>query len=328
MSRLKCIINPVAASGRTKAIWPAYLDALQGAGIAFEAVQTTHSGHATELARRALHDGWTWIVAVGGDGTVNEVVNGFFEQERLINPEAVLAVVPQGTGTDFARTAPLPRSPKDFLRSVQLRHTRRIDVGRLRCLGPDGDAVQRYFVNIADLGFGGTVAAKVNGYAKVLGSFLAYVSGLLYVLVSFKNPKVNLRLDDGAPQQGRFFAVIAANGQYFGGGMWIAPQAMLDDGVFDFALIEDVSKLEVVRNLRRLYRGTLHEHPKAIYLRGRKLEAWSDETVLIDMDGEMPGRLPATFELLPASLQLAIAEPHASSAKRHAGAEQAATPEE
>lgn len=323
MSRLKCIINPVAASGRARAIWPAYLDALQGAGIAFEAVQTTHSGHATELARHALHDGWPWIVAVGGDGTVNEVVNGFFEQERPINPEAVLAVVPQGTGTDFARTAPLPRSPETFLRSVQQKCIRRIDVGCLRCTGPDGAAVQRYFVNIADFGFGGTVAAKVNGYTKILGSFLAYISGLLYVLVAFKNPKVSLRLDDSAPRQGRFFAVIAANGQYFGGGMWIAPQAVLDDGAFEFALIEDVSKLEVVRNLRRLYRGTLHEHPKAVYLRGCKLEAWSDETVLIDMDGEMPGRLPATFELLPASLQLAIAEPHPGAENRHAGARQA-----
>ncbi len=304
MKELCCIVNPAAARGRAGRVWPQVQALLQERGASFQVKFTRHPGHTTGLVREAVQQGYETVLVVGGDGTVNEAVNGFFVQGENINPQAKLAVIPRGTGTDFSRTLGLSPELPVLVDAILRGDTRLIDVGRLRCTAADGSQVERYFVNIADLGYGGALLDRVNGYTKVLGGFLAYLVGMLYTLIFYDNQPIRFRIDEGQVQEGMYNAVIVANGQYFGGGMWIAPDARLDDGLFEIVLIGDVSKLEVLRNLPRLYRGTLSEHAKVHVLRGRKIEVWSDERVLLDADGELPGQLPAAFELLPASLRV------------------------
>jgi len=304
MRKIVCILNPAAANGRAKKIWPKFSRALEANGLDYTLLQTERRGHATELARQALHEGAEEIILVGGDGTTNEVVNGFFENEALINPNARLGIVPRGTGTDLARTLPLPAKPEAAARQIAEGKVRRIDLGRLQCTSMQGESISRYYINVADLGLGGAVIDRVNGFTSFLGSTLAYFVGLLYTLVFYQNHPVHYRIDDRAAGEGRYSAIFAANGQFLGGGMWAAPKAQIDDGLLDFILVGDVNKLDVLLNLVRLYRGTLEQHPKVTVLKGRKLAAWSADEVLLDMDGEMPGKLPATFEILPGALQV------------------------
>jgi len=306
MRKLKCILNPAAARGKTRKLWPRLTAELKRLGLAHEVAFTQYPGHGIELTREALKSGFDEIVAIGGDGTVNEVVNGFFENNRLINPEAKLGIIPRGTGIDVIRSLPLPANPVVAAEVIQRANVKKVDVGRLQCLGRDNQPVVRYFLNIADLGYGGALVDRVNGFTKFLGSFLSYFVGLLYTLTFYNNEPIRYRIDDGPEEFGVFSAIIAANGQYFGGGMWIAPGARLDDGQLEFVLIGDVSKMEVIANLRRLYQGKLAENPKVVYRRGKKLEAHSDHEVLLDADGELPGKLPATFEVLPGVLSVYV----------------------
>lgn len=301
---IRCIINPAAAGGKAKYLWPKFTAALEALGLPYSTRFTERPGHATTLTRDSLQEGMTEIVAVGGDGTTHEVINGFFEKGEPVNPKAMLGIVPNGTGADFRRTLNLPKSPDDAAKVISRNLVREIDIGHLRYHTRDGEPASRYFVNVADAGYGGSLIDRVNGYTKFMGSFLAYLSGLLINLLFYRNAPIHVRVDDGEEISGRFSAIVAANGQYFGGGMWIAPEARIDDGLFEIVLIGDVNKLEVLRNLPRLYKGTLHEHPKVTYLKGRKLEIWSENEVLLDADGELPGKLPAVFEIRPGALKI------------------------
>lgn len=298
------IINPAAGGGKADKLWQRYSGALKSQGIVCDESFTEAPEQATQLTRKALEQGNELIFAVGGDGTVNEAVNGFFENGRLINPAATLGIIPGGTGADFVRTLKVPNSPEALAESILQPKIRTIDVGCLTCRTLENDPVTRYFLNVADLGYGGALLQRYGKLNRMLPGPPAYFLGLLVNLISYRNPQLSFRIDDGEPQTGIFNAIIAANGQYFGGGMWIAPKAKLDDGLFEFVLIGDVNKLEVIANLRRIYNGTLCKHPKVTCLRGKKLEAWSEETVLLDADGELPGKLPATFEIVPGEMRV------------------------
>ena len=304
MRKIVCILNPAAANGRAKKIWPKFSRALEANGLDYTLLQTERRDHATALTRKALHEGAEEIILVGGDGTTNEVVNGFFEAGELINSNARLGIVPRGTGTDLARTLHLPGKPDAAAQQIAAGKIRRIDLGRLQCTSMAGEPISRYYINIADLGLGGAIIERVDGFTSFLGATLAYFVGLLYTLMFYKNHPVHYQIDDQVEKEGKYSTIFAANGQFLGGGMWAAPRAEIDDGLLDFILVGDVNKLDVLLNLVRLYRGTLERHPKVTVLKGRKLTAWSDDEVLLDMDGEMPGKLPATFEILPGALQV------------------------
>ncbi len=304
MRYVKCIVNPAAGRGGARKVWPKIAATLKSAGVKYSVDFSQGPGHATVLTRQALKSEFQDIIAVGGDGTINEVVNGFFEHDRPVRQDARLGIIPRGTGIDLIRTLPVPANPQHAVEVILRGHTRRFDVGKLTCLSRDGKPQVRYFMNVADLGYGGALVDRVNGFTKLMGSFLSYFVGLLYTLTFYQNEHIRFQIDDEPEEEGVFSAIIAANGRYFGGGMHIAPEARADDGLLEFVLIGDVSKLEVLGNLVRLYRGTLHKHPKVVYRRGKRLRAWSDREVLLDADGELPGKLPATFEILPAAVHV------------------------
>jgi YegS/Rv2252/BmrU family lipid kinase len=304
MARIACIVNPQSANGRTGERWPAIAQALREGLGEPRAYLTERPRHATELARRALEEGADLIISVGGDGTNNEVLNGLFDDGKPVNPEAAMAVIPGGTGGDFARFLQIPKDPAAAARRLAESKPRVIDVGRLTCTDHGGQVVSHMFINIAGFGLGGEVDARVNRTTKIFGGFASFLFASTVSLFKYKNRAVHLRVDDVLDEELVIQHVSAANGQYFGGGMWAAPDAVLDDGLFDIIIAGDLTLGEMLRSGRDVYKGTHIHHPKTRVLRGRKVTATSRETTLIDMDGEQPGRLPITMEVIPNALPL------------------------
>lgn len=298
------IVNPYAGNRRAGACWPLVERRLREVNPDFHAHLTSRPGEATEVARRALLNGSDRILVMGGDGTLNEVVNGFFDGTRAVAPHATLGIIPIGTGTDFVRSLNLPRDPLQALESMSSATPQPVDVGRVWCTGDNGQPVTRYFINIADFGFGGAVANRVNHANKRFGGFLTFLGGLLVTLATYQNAQVRVRIDGAAEEAMVINSVTIANGQYFGGGMLVAPHARIDDGLFEIVIVGDVTRPEVLKNIPRLYRGTLAKHAKVRTLRARRLEATSTQQVLIEADGEAPGKLSAVFEIVPRAVKL------------------------
>lgn len=293
------IVNPASANGRTGRYWSRNEPLLRSILPPFEAWLTTHPGHARELAEKAADRGAAVIAVHGGDGTVNEVVNGLLHSPSV---PGALALLPNGTGADLVRTLGIPHSLALAARQAGQAVRHFIDIGEVHFKDMEGRPSRRYFLNVTDVGFGGEVVRYVNNHSKILGGKLSFFQGLLVTLLRFQNKTIRLTLDDGEPQELRASSIVVANGQYFGGGMWVAPEAEITDGCFEVVVIGDVSKREVLGNTSRLYHGTLSGHPKVRLHKVRTLELDSEEEVLIDLDGELVGRLPARFQILPRKL--------------------------
>ncbi|RJP72740.1 MAG: diacylglycerol kinase family lipid kinase [Candidatus Abyssobacteria bacterium SURF_17] len=304
--RTKFIVNPASANGSTQKLWNQIEGVIRESVGAVDASFTARANHATELTHRALLDGFEMVVGVGGDGTINEVVNGFFNAGSLINPEAVLGVISRGTGSDFIKTLGIPKEIAAASRTLCGHAVKRCDVGRFTCKGHDGSDIERYFINIADFGIGGETVERVNRTTKALGGFVSFFYGAVSTLLTYKGKRVRVRVDDSYEAEKVVQNVIVANGQYFGGGMWIAPRAQVDDGLFDILIIDDMGRLESFRNIVKLYKGAHLDHPKVLYLQGKTVVADSPDVVLLDVEGEQIGRLPARFDIIPAAVKVKV----------------------
>ncbi|NOX37309.1 MAG: diacylglycerol kinase family lipid kinase [Calditrichaeota bacterium] len=301
--KTKLIINPRAANGKTRRIWPVLKSILaQKWPGAFDAEFTEYPGHATRLTHTALTQGYACILSVGGDGTLNEVLNGFFENGTDRPLPGVLGVIEIGTGCDFARTIGMPTDPRaavDYLIQAQPVPT---DVGRARFQTLSGEESVRYFINILDFGIGGAVVERVNRTSKALGARITFLYGILATLATYTNKTIEYRLDEADWKQARLNNFIVANGRHFGGGLTPAPMARIDDGCFEIVLFGDIGRWQAVTNLSRLRKGTHLENPLVTTAQARTVVARSAEEVFIDMDGELVGKLPVTVEILPAVL--------------------------
>jgi diacylglycerol kinase (ATP) len=304
----KFIVNPKSANGSTKALWDRLKDVLRTELEAPDFVLTEAAGHATALAREALHDGYEMVVAVGGDGTINEVVNGFFESGSLINPHAVFGIAPGGTGCDFIKTMGIPKEFNSIIKTLRGRTVRRCDVGHFRCADEEGGNLERYFINIADFGIGGEAVERVNRATKAFGGFTSFLVGAVSTLLAYKSKMVRIQVDETYSDEVLINNVVIANGQYFGGGMWIAPNAVVDDGLFDILIIRHMNRLQSLANIPKIYKGTHIRHPNVTCMRGKSLVAESEETVLLDVEGEQIGRLPARFDIIPSAINVKVGE--------------------
>ncbi|MBC8262656.1 MAG: diacylglycerol kinase family lipid kinase [Anaerolineales bacterium] len=300
---MKLIVNPEAANGAVGKNWPRIRDFLQAEGARFDAALTEKPGHATQLARQALDDGYRTIVAVGGDGTVNEVINGLVV-EGSVDPEATLGIIPWGTGADFTRMLGIPRDYMEACRHLLRSEPRSVDLGRITCLR-EGQEVERYFINAAGLGFDGEVAEIVNRFPKVLGGTITYLACLFISLVTYRNKNVELSFD-GQHVRGRVNSIVVCNGRYFGGGMFIAPGASLDDGLFYVVILGNLNKLEVVVNLPRIYKGTHLTHPKVSHFSAKEIHIEARERMFLQAEGELIGEAPATFRVIPRALKVLV----------------------
>lgn len=297
------VMNPRAAAGRAERKWPRVEKRLRREIGQWLTLQTQHSGHATELVRQALKDGYERIISVGGDGTHHEVVNGFFEDGAAVNPEALMVVMPIGTGSDLGRTLQLPKDV-DLVPLTEGGRIIRSDLGRVTFNRMDGSTVSSYFINVADFGAGGAVAEHVNKNSKDFGGFFSFFVGVMRTLWTYKAPWFEIDVDGQTFAQ-HSMSVIVANAEYFGGGIHVAPRARLNDGLLDVFVIENVSIVQATMNLRALYTGRVYDKPHLLRpFQAKRLTLWSPERVLVNLDGEIPGTLPATVEVVPGALRL------------------------
>ncbi|MGN6109173.1 MAG: diacylglycerol/lipid kinase family protein [Kofleriaceae bacterium] len=302
--RTTVIVNPKSQGGRLGKRWTEVAETI-GRAFPFDEAITERAGDATRLTREALRAGAERVVAIGGDGTVNEVVNGFFDDDGApISPEASFALLPYGTGGDFRKTLELPTKLADAAAVIAQNHRRRIDVGRLWFTGPNGERLHRMFANIASFGASGVVDRLVNESGKRLGR-LSFLMATARATWSYKNQRVQLTFDGADRVEATINTVAIGNGRYFGGGMKVAPNAELDDGAFDVIALGDFGFGDLVTSGRRLYQGTHLTMEKVTARRARVIEAEGVEpgaVIELDIDGESPGRLPARFELVPGAL--------------------------
>jgi YegS/Rv2252/BmrU family lipid kinase len=298
------IVNPHAARGTVGKNWPQIRELAEKHLGVFKSFITTAPGEATQFARLAVSEGAQSVVCVGGDGTLNEVINGLIDKAEPTNPKVQLGFIPNGTGCDFRRTLRIPTNPEDALKVIKGGRARPIDLGRLHYTTHDGAARTRYFHNLTSFGLGGEVDERVNKSGKKLGGFLSFIIATLVSLVLYEKKSIRLRVDDHFDEQVVVLNVAVANGQYHGGGMWVAPGADPFDGLFHVTVIGALSLPEVVYYLPKLYNGKIMKVKGVQSLTGKRVEAFSDGRVLLDVDGEQPGCLPATIEIVPSVLKI------------------------
>jgi diacylglycerol kinase family enzyme len=314
------IANPKAGAGAVEEDWPLIERLLRARLPEIDMAFTEGPGHATLLAREALRAGWEMVVAVGGDGTLNEVVNGFFEPPEpesrytvtedgwmqlahdgppeFIDEDAVLGVIPLGTGGDFKRSVGLMGGHRETIEHFSGRSVREIDVGQIGFIDKDDELACRYFVNIASAGFSGAVDEIANNSWKGLGGTPSFLLATARAFVKWKNIDIELLLDSTVEIEDCMQNIVVANGEFFGGGMWIAPGAELDDGEFQVVVMGDLSRREVLAIAPKIYRGQHFQNGKIYRRNASRISARvadSSREALLDVDGETPGRLPAIW---------------------------------
>jgi len=252
---------------------------------------------------QAAADGAEQVVAVGGDGTLNEVANGLLALPEGDRPE--LAVIPFGTGMDFARSHGIPRKLDAAVDVALNGRTATIDAGRVRYTAWHGDEAESFFANIASTGMSGAVARQANQTSKALGGRVSFFAALVRVFAGWRNTE--LEVDAGGEKRtGKLTNLIVANGRYQGGGMLMAPDAEVDDGLFDVLVIGDITKRDFVLNVGKIYRGTHLSHPKIELLKSATVSVDGEVPVPLELDGEQPGTTPARFDVVPGALRLRV----------------------
>jgi diacylglycerol kinase (ATP) len=298
----KFIVNPAAGANSSRRKWVIILDLLKHLGFHFDYQYTEGSGHAIELAKEAAGVGYDRIVAVGGDGTVNEVANGILNSKN--SAETALGIISTGTGGDFIRSAGIP---KDYVRACsRLSSLERfpIDAGIIE-YHQKGQKLNRFFLNTAGIGLDAAVVANVEKLPKYFGGTIPYLWGLVRTLLGYKNKYVTIKSGGNVTKQ-RVVSVIVANGGFAGGGMHFAPFAKLNDGLLDTVIVGDMGKFELLRSFPRVYKGTHVTLPKIKLDRTIDISVQSSERALVYADGEYLGEGPARFTLIPAAIRLVI----------------------
>lgn len=298
------IANPTAGRGRN-AVLPRLRGALDDRGLEHEVTLTKGPGHAAAIARQAVTgQGRRFIVAVGGDGTVHEVVNGLVDPAS--GPRAddlVLGAVPSGSGCDFVRTFGLDRSPERLARHLDGDSLYPIDIGRVRLVGRDGEDRTVCFANIAEAGYGALVVDRAHRLPRFLGP-ARYLVGIFAAIRSFELQPTRVVLDH-TEVTAEYSNVVVANGQFFGGNMKVAPRALPDDGRFNVQLFRGTPK-DVFLKTSKLRKGEHIPDPDIQEYQSSRVEVHTDAPVLVEADGEVLGTTGATFDLLPRALNLKI----------------------
>jgi diacylglycerol kinase (ATP) len=301
------IINPASARGTTLRNWSEARRELESLGIKFSEQVTAVAGEATAITRRALEAGTRRIIAVGGDGTLSEVVNGYFDSKgAAINTEAALGLLPSGTGSDFRRSIGI-NSKRDAIAAIASGQSRLLDAVRAVNATADGRNVTRHFINVATFGLGGDASAFVNGWRgrlpKWVGGRARFIAAALRALDRYKLISVEVRLDDAFHEKIESNLLVVANGRFAGGGMMLAPNAELNDGLLDVILTDKATRIDVIKELPRIGRGGHLKNPKVSEKRTRDVSITTDKPMAIDIDGEMAGYTPARLTILPAAVR-------------------------
>jgi diacylglycerol kinase (ATP) len=291
------LVNPASANASTGRKWPVLARRAAELGLRGDALISERPGHLAELAAEAVRAGATRLAIVGGDGTVYEAVNGLLQAG---GGEVELAILSRGTGTDFARSLNLPRKFDEAVRVALEGRVRTVDAGRATF--HHGEA---WFANFAGAGISGAIARDANASSKALGGKTSFMVSTVKVFARWKSAGVEATVG-GETRQGQMFEIVAMNGPYAAGGMKIAPEAAMDDGLLDCVLFGDVTKLDFVTTFPKIYSGRHLSHPKIELLRGASVTVEADPPLPVVLDGEQPGTTPARFEIAPGALRVRV----------------------
>lgn len=303
MARMRVIVNPAAGAWKTAKKWPQIMGLLKSIGLDFEHDVTEAPGHGIELTKSAVKKGCELIVAVGGDGTINELVNGLYDVDALSS--VTLGIINTGTGADYIRTLGIPRRYKEACQNLASPKGKVVvDLGIVECMSK-GRKEKRLFVNFAGLGFDAEVVRATTEQFKAMGALPSYLMGLLSTLFSYQNRDVSIVVD-GEFGERKICTVLMNHGKYGGGGMLPAPDADPGDGLFDVVIIDDIAKPDLIWSLPRIYKGTHLTHPKVTLMRAREVEIKPAVKMAVQADGELFGEAPASFSVLPAALTILI----------------------
>lgn len=298
------IVNPNAGKRKGEKDWLEIAAQLTAEGIEYTNVFTEHRGHAVMLTRKFIENGYRKIIVVGGDGTLNEVVNGIFTQAHVPTNKVTLAMIPVGTGNDWCRMFNIPA---DYRQAIQVIKKNKIfaqDTGIIKYISSEETEITRYFINMAGMGFDALVAKKTNKQ-KDLGKSnpMSYVVNILSSLFLYTFTKVSILLDSEKVSSD-IFSMSVGICQYNGGGMKQAPDALPDDGLFDLTLIKPIGKLKIIRNIIKLFDGSFTRLPEVSTYRSSKIIIHSDPPMFMEADGESLGHTPFVFTILPQSLNV------------------------
>ena len=290
------IVNPAAGRGRARKTWESTVrPMLRSGGLPFEEVYEERPGAAVPLAEQAAREGYSVVTVVGGDGTVHEALNGLLNAPVATRP--ALAVIPGGTGNDFARGVGLP---KDMIAAARLlldgAQRRRVDVGKVN---------DRYYGTISGVGFDAEVAAEVNRWPKWVAGTVVYTAGILKKLITYRCAPARITID-GELLELSLFLLAAANTSWYAGGMYMAPHARPDDGQLEVILARDFTKMETLQVLPKVFSGGHLAHPKVSHRPGVEIRVESDVPLAIHADGETVGRVPAVFRAQPQALEVLV----------------------
>ncbi len=305
--RLRLIVNPKAGAGSAKRRIPEISAALKRAGLAHEVAETRGPGDAKRLVEEARREAVDCIAVVGGDGTLNEVSQAYLSPDGSPLPGPDLALLPAGTGGDFRKTFHLELDIDEAVERIRTSEPRPLDLGILTLVGDDGNEVVRAFLNITSFGIGGLTNRIVNTTPKWMGGRAAFFLGTLRAMFVYRNAPVRVRVDGELVTEGPIFNVAIANGRYFGGGMQIAPDADPSDGKLDVVVLGDLGRAGAVALSKHIYGGTHIGREHVTTKRGTRIDAEplrKDYEVLIDMDGETPGRLPLSARVAKGALAI------------------------
>jgi len=297
------IVNPNAGNGKGKKDWNTISDLLKKKELSFTVKFTERKGQAIVFTKEAITSGYRKFITVGGDGTLNEVVNGVFINGICPTTDISLALIPLGTGNDWGRMFGIPldygKAIKIIKENKQLVH----DVGLVSYFNGT-EKKERYFINIAGLGFESVVVRRTNIQKdKGRSGKLIYFFNLLMSLLSYKNTKAEIIID-GVKSHADVFSINVGNGRYCGGGMRQTPYALPTDGLLDVTIINGMGKFEIIRNLKILYDGTILSHPKINGYKCKNIKVSSDSIMYTEADGESLGHTPSEFSIIPAGINI------------------------
>ena len=306
------IVNPKSAAGSTKGKWAEIASDVRTHFGPFNVAFTKHRGDGIELARRGVESSRKFIIACGGDGTINEVANGILQTGEDVE----LGILPSGTGGDFRRTIEMPQTMREAARALRTGDTKRIDVGKVTFRNFEGETVSRFFLNVSSFGLAASIIERVKGDTSLswlpidaLRGKASFALSTLQEVIGPTVARVKITIDDAEEKTLDTVNFCVANARFFGGGMKIAPEASLADGLFDVVNIGDISTMRILMNAHTLYRGTHLDLTEVNSKRARRIEArpFDENTEIhIETDGELPGMLPAIYEIVPAALRLRV----------------------
>ena len=308
-NRWLVLVNLHAGTNKGKRDWPAIHNLLEDNGFRMEIVFTEKAGHAILITQNAIEkDGFTKILVVGGDGTFNEVANGIFRQQKRKTTDITLGMITVGTGNDWGRMYDMPAEYSEQIKIVQQGKTFVQDVGVVKYQHRQ-NRDNRYFVNIAGMGYDALVTHKTNRMKQGgKGGALVYLLNLLQALFQYKVTQLEIEADGKTVFTGKVFSMSIGICKFNGAGMMQLPTAIADDGLFDVTVIRKTSKLTVLRNIKNLYDGSFIKMKEVETFRGKRFTVRSrpENHLYLETDGESLGNSPLHFEIIPKSIQLIV----------------------